>query len=152
MVGPRQGELFLQVGSLVTRHPGVAWPARPLSLHLYSRHGAACVGGQGGPCTSWIFLCYAALFPQGNVGPPPQLPSPSALHTGAGPWSRGPGQAQPSPFCCTPLCPLSPCPASSRASKIIHWTYSTGPWTTPKAWPLAVPVPGVSISQGTRRR
>lgn len=106
--------------------------------------------GPARPGSSYAMqLCFV---PSGKCRTPPHLPSPSALHTGAGPWPRGPGQAQPSPFCCTPLCPLSPCPASSRASKIIHWTYSTGPWMTPKAWPLAVPVPGVSTSQGRRRR
>lgn len=69
---------------------GLQGPHPVPPLHLYSRHGAACVGGQGGPCTFWTFLCYVALFPQGNVGPPPPAAQPICPPHRSRPLAPGP--------------------------------------------------------------
>lgn len=97
---------------------GLQGPRPVPPLHLYSRHGAACVGGQGGPCTFWTFLCYVALFPQGNVGPPPpSCPAhlPSTQEPAPGPGALAKHSLVPFAAHLSVLCPLAlPPPGHQR--------------------------------------
>lgn len=93
MAGPRQGGLFRQVSSLITRHPGVAWPARPPSRSSSApvQQAWGCLRGGTGRALHVLDLPVLCSFvPSGKCRTPPPAAQPICPPHRSRPLAPGP--------------------------------------------------------------